>query len=117
MAAPTHAAAWHGWGLLEKQQGNFLRARDLWLKGIQALRKSDAPNPYLYQSLAVLASEMDCVEEARKWFREGTRTVTVSWQAGRGEVGGAGVTEGGGVDKLSAPSVCSSWQRHVAMHP
>ena len=29
------------------------------------------------QSLAVLASEMDCVEEARKWFREGTRTVMV----------------------------------------
>ena len=81
VAAPTHAAAWHGWGLLEKQQGNFLRARDLWLKGIQTLRKSDAPNPYLYQSLAVLAAEMDCVEEARKWFREGTRTVTVSWRA------------------------------------
>lgn len=52
------------------------RARDLWLQGIQNLRRN--PNPYLYQSLAVLAAEMDCVEEARKWFREGTRTLTVS---------------------------------------
>lgn len=25
VASPTHAAAWHGWGLLEKDQGNFLR--------------------------------------------------------------------------------------------
>ncbi len=50
-------------------------ARDLWLQGIQSLRRN--PNPYLYQSLAVLAAEMDCVEEARKWFREGTRTLTV----------------------------------------
>lgn len=56
------------------------RARDLWLKGIQALRRS--PNAYLYQSLAVLAAEMDCVEEARKWFREGTRTIMVSTTCG-----------------------------------
>lgn len=27
-----HAASWHGWGLLEKQQGHFKKARDLWLK-------------------------------------------------------------------------------------
>ena len=32
VADPKHAAAWHGWGLLEKQQDNVLRARDLWLK-------------------------------------------------------------------------------------
>ncbi len=25
VANPTHAAAWHGWGLLEKDQGNYLR--------------------------------------------------------------------------------------------
>lgn len=25
VANPLHAAAWHGWGLLEKEQGNFLR--------------------------------------------------------------------------------------------
>lgn len=55
------------------------RARDLWLQGIQSLRRT--PNSYLYQSLAVLAAEMDCVEEARKWFREGTRTLTVSTAA------------------------------------
>ena len=32
VADPKHAAAWHGWGLLEKQQDNVLRARDIWLK-------------------------------------------------------------------------------------
>lgn len=26
----------------------------------------------------MLAAEMDCTDEARKWFREGTRTVMVS---------------------------------------
>lgn len=25
VANPQHAAAWHGWGLLEKDQGNYLR--------------------------------------------------------------------------------------------
>lgn len=25
VANPQHAAAWHGWGLLEKEQGNYLR--------------------------------------------------------------------------------------------
>lgn len=25
VASPQHAAAWHGWGLLEKDQGNYLR--------------------------------------------------------------------------------------------
>lgn len=32
VANGSHAAAWHGWGLLEKRQGNPLRARDLWVK-------------------------------------------------------------------------------------
>ena len=32
VANGSHAAAWHGWGLLEKRQGNPLRARDLWMK-------------------------------------------------------------------------------------
>lgn len=84
MANPLHAAAYHGWGLLERRQGNYLRARDLWTRGIQATRRS--PNPFLYQSLAVLAADMDCHEEARKWFRQGTRTLSGSashalWQA------------------------------------
>lgn len=33
------------------------------------------PNPHLFQSIAVLAGEMGYVEEARRWFREGTRTI------------------------------------------
>jgi hypothetical protein len=27
-----HAAAWHGWGLLEKRSGNLAKAKDLWTK-------------------------------------------------------------------------------------
>jgi len=32
VANGSHAPAWHGWGLLEKRQGNLTRARDLWMK-------------------------------------------------------------------------------------
>ena len=32
MANKKHAASWHGWGLLEKREGNLVKARDLWLK-------------------------------------------------------------------------------------
>lgn len=32
VANNKHAASWHGWGLLEKRQGNFRKARDLWMK-------------------------------------------------------------------------------------
>ena len=32
VANSEHAASWHGWGLLEKRQGNFRKARDLWMK-------------------------------------------------------------------------------------
>lgn len=32
VANGEHAASWHGWGLLEKRQGNFKKARDLWMK-------------------------------------------------------------------------------------
>ena len=39
-------------------------------QGIRATR--DHPNPYLYQSIAMLAGEMGYVHEARQWFREGT---------------------------------------------
>lgn len=28
----THACAWHKWGMLEKSQGNYLRARDLFMQ-------------------------------------------------------------------------------------
>ncbi len=44
VADPKHAAAWHGWGLLEKQQDNVLRARDIWLKARPAL-SGGACNP------------------------------------------------------------------------
>lgn len=84
VAAPGHAAAYHGWGLLEKDQGNYSRARDVWTRGIAATAAS--PNPYLFQSLAVLAADLARPDEARKWFRAGTRTVSGAashalWQA------------------------------------
>lgn len=28
----THACAWHKWGMLERSEGNFMRARDLWMQ-------------------------------------------------------------------------------------
>lgn len=37
-----------------------------------------APNPHLYNSLAVLAGESGFVEEARAWFKQGTSSVRVS---------------------------------------
>lgn len=43
--------------------------------GTQGIRATEVPNPHLYQSIAVLAGEMGYVEEARRWFREGTRTI------------------------------------------
>lgn len=32
VADKSHAAAWHGWGLMEKGLGNYTKARDLWIK-------------------------------------------------------------------------------------
>ena len=29
---PKHAAAWHGWGMLEHSEGNLVAARDTWIK-------------------------------------------------------------------------------------
>jgi len=83
VASPSHAAAYHGWGLLEKQQGNFAKARDIWIKGLEAGVEA---NSYLYQSLAVLAADLDRPDEARRWFRVGTQTVKGAashalWQA------------------------------------
>lgn len=45
------------------------------MQGVKATAEN--PNPYLYQSLAVLAAEMGLVEESRKWFMKGTRTLVV----------------------------------------
>jgi tetratricopeptide (TPR) repeat protein len=70
VANSKHAAAYHGWGLLEKRNGNYTRARDIWIRGIDATRPDGSP--YLFQSLAVLAAEMSKPDEARRWFREGT---------------------------------------------
>ena len=43
------------------------------LQGIRATQ--ERPNPFLYQSIAMLAGEMGYIEEARQWFREGTSTL------------------------------------------
>jgi len=32
VANKQHAAAWHGWGMLERKQGNLVKAKDLWMK-------------------------------------------------------------------------------------
>lgn len=74
VANPQHAAAWHGWGLLERKAGDVVKARDLWTKGIEATLND--PNSYLYQSLAILAADLGRIEEARRWFRAGTKTLS-----------------------------------------
>ena len=72
-ADKTHAAAWHGWGMLEKSQGNFQRARDLLVKGVRMVPPSRA-NPFLYQSLGMMAAERGRTQEAREHFKEGSKT-------------------------------------------
>jgi hypothetical protein len=50
-------------------------------QGVRATAAS--PNPYLFQSLAVLAADMGRIDEARKWFHKGSSTLMVSssrWQ-------------------------------------
>ncbi len=48
------------------------------VQGIKATRSN--PNSYLYQALALMATELKYMEEARQWFMEGTKTVMVSCQ-------------------------------------
>jgi hypothetical protein len=38
---PKHAAAWHGWGMLEQAEGNLVAARDTWIKVQSNLFKRD----------------------------------------------------------------------------
>lgn len=57
---------------LAARQGNYIRARELYEKG---LRKATEPSPYLYQSLGLLCQRMGLIEEARRWFRMGTKEV------------------------------------------
>ena len=45
------------------------------MQGIKATRSR--PNPYLYQALALMATELGYTEEAREWFMEGTKTLLV----------------------------------------
>ena len=35
---PTHAASWHAWGMLERQEGNAVKARDIWIKVSNRMR-------------------------------------------------------------------------------
>ena len=35
VADPTHSAAYHAWGMMERQVGDWERARTLFLEGIQ----------------------------------------------------------------------------------
>ena len=59
--------------MLEKSQGNFQRARDLFIKGVRLVPSTRA-SPHLYCALALMASERGRVAEARDHFREGTQT-------------------------------------------
>lgn len=49
--------------------------QSLCVQGLKATK--DKPNSYLYQALALMATELNYTEEARQWFMEGTKTVMV----------------------------------------
>jgi tetratricopeptide (TPR) repeat protein len=72
-ADKTHAAAWHGWGSMEKNLGNYQRARELYIKGVRLVPPMDA-SAHLYHSLGVMALERGRISEAREHFRQGVRT-------------------------------------------
>ena len=58
VANRAHAPSWHGWGLLEKRQGNFMKAKDLWMK-VRAARYVFRPciwRPCPLRSFPTLAS-------------------------------------------------------------
>ena len=63
----SHEAAWHAWGELEKRDGNYQLAKDCWMKGIRHARGT--PSPYLFLSLARLATDLGLYDQARHWFR------------------------------------------------
>jgi hypothetical protein len=45
--------------VLERSEGNYLRARDLWMQGISRCRKKPRnQNAYLYNALAVMAAQV-----------------------------------------------------------
>jgi tetratricopeptide (TPR) repeat protein len=71
VANPKHAAAWHGLGMLEMNEGNLVAARDTFKQGIG---KVDEPSPFLYEGIGRLAAGLGLAQEARYWFREGTNS-------------------------------------------
>lgn len=73
VADPKHPAAWHGWGMLEMRQGDLLRARELFIRGLRELGP-DRDSAYLHHSLAMLCKRLGRMEEARQWFEQGTFT-------------------------------------------
>jgi tetratricopeptide (TPR) repeat protein len=72
LADSGHSAAWHGWGQLEMRQNRLVEARNIFMSGI---RNARMPNAYLYESIANLACDVGLIDEARYWFREGTKQV------------------------------------------
>lgn len=70
VADKTHAAAWHGWAVLELREGNSGKAKTLLRKGL----KFCAPNEFLLQTLALLEVKSGRYEQARSLFGKATRT-------------------------------------------
>lgn len=69
VADKKHIAAWHGWAVLELQQGNIKKARNLLGKGL----KFCGGNEYVYQTLALLEAKAKRYERARYLFKQATR--------------------------------------------
>lgn len=73
VADSRHAAAYHGWAMLEREAGNYVTARDALVRGITATR--DNPSSYLLDAIGNLAAHVGLLDEARDWFRAGTNTI------------------------------------------
>ena len=66
--APNNPKPWQAWGLLEKQEGNFERARELFEQGIAA----DPHHAPLWQAWGLLEKEVGNITRARELFEQGT---------------------------------------------
>lgn len=84
----------------------------------QGIRKTKQnPNPYLYQSVGLLAAEMGLPEEARKWFLRGTRSLQAPRRprpAAPARLSGAQPVPGQNRPKLP-PACVSTWSVAVAI--
>lgn len=68
VADKKHAAAWHGWAILELREGNTKKAVSLLNRGLRLCR----PNEYIHQTLALIEARAKNYDAARTNFAKAT---------------------------------------------